>query len=72
MVNTKKPGNRQKDSDKTDKVKAKNTEDLVTYLLRITPKLREQIRIEAIKAGKNMSAYICDILENHLPKYSTS
>jgi predicted HicB family RNase H-like nuclease len=51
-----------------EKVNARKTEDLVTYLLRITPKLREQLRIEAIKAGKNMSAYICDILETHQPK----
>jgi predicted HicB family RNase H-like nuclease len=68
MVYAKKPGNREKDSNKAEKVKAKSTENLVTYLLRITPKLREQIRIEAVKAGKNMGAYICDILENHLPK----
>ena len=68
MVNTKKPGNKETDPDKAENVKATNTGDLVTYLLRITPKLREQIRIEAIKAGKNMSAYICDILEKHQPK----
>ena len=68
MISAKKPGNREKDSNMAEKVTAKNTEDLVTYLLRITPKLREQLRIEAIKAGKNMSAYICDILETHQPK----
>ena len=68
MVSAKKPGNKEKDSDRAEKVNAKKTEDLVTYLLRITPKLREQLRIEANKAGKNMSAYICDILEAHLPK----
>ena len=68
MISSKKPGNKEKDSDRAAKVKAGQTEDLVTYLLRITPKLRDQIRIDAIKAGKNMNAYICDILENHLPK----
>ncbi len=68
MVSAKRPGNKEKDSDRAEKVNASKTEDLVTYLLRITPKLREQLRIEAIKAGKNMSAYICDILETYLPK----
>jgi predicted HicB family RNase H-like nuclease len=68
MVSAKKPGNKEKDSHMAEKVNARKTEDLVTYLLRITPKLREQLRIEAIKAGKNMSAYICDILETHQPK----
>ena len=68
MVSAKKPGNKEKDSVRVDKANARKTEDLVTYLLRITPNLREQLRIEAIKAGKNMSAYICDILETHLPK----
>jgi len=39
MVSAKKPGNKEKDSDRAEKVNARKTEDLVTYLLRITPKL---------------------------------
>lgn len=49
------------DSKKT-KVK-ESKKSLVKFLLSIPKKLREELRIEAIKADVNMSDYICGILE---------
>ena len=44
------------------KKEKKAAEPKSKYLLAIDKKMREQIRIEAIGQGINMSEYICDIL----------